>query len=128
MRNILFKDPLEDLMEVMDGTFNEGVARIPTNILENEEEFILEFELPGFEKNDIEIDVTDGTLVVEAGNKRELDENLRYLRKDIPRGKYKQKFNIQDIDVEKIEASYKNGILTVLLPKKEKKKTSIEVK
>lgn len=107
------------------------------NVLEDENEYKVEFAAPGMSKDDCKVQVNDNnTMVVsvEKSTKNEDKEGKRYLRRDFSYSSYKQTFTLPDnIDKNAIKAGVDNGVLTVSLPKlnEEQKKEScrcIEIK
>ena len=92
-----------------------------TDIRDAGDKFILESEMPGFEKEDIKIDMEGNSLTLTAERKSDKDEKDdagRYIRRERSYGSYQRSFNISNIVAESIEAEYKNGLLTIILPKK----------
>ena len=90
----------------------------PSSYTENENEYKVELDVPGLDAEDISIEVSDGYLTVES--KKEDENSKRY---------YKYKGYFPDINAEKIEATLDKGILMLILPKREEKKTkTIEIK
>ena len=92
-----------------------------TDIRDEGEKYVMESELPGFEKEDIKLDLNGSCLVISAEHKtenNEKDDKGNYIRRERSYGSYKRSFDIPDVDVEKINAEYSNGILTIDLPKK----------
>ena len=93
-----------------------------TDIIDKGDRFILEAELPGFDKGDINISV-DGnrlTIIAEHSESKEESKN-NYIRKERKYGSFTRSFDVSNIKTEKIEADYKNGVLTLDLPKKDGK-------
>ncbi|HRR76898.1 MAG TPA: Hsp20/alpha crystallin family protein [Ruminococcus sp.] len=93
-----------------------------TDIKDEGDKYVMESELPGFEKEDIKLDLNGSCLVISAEHKTEnseKDDKGNYIRRERSYGSYKRSFDIPDVDVEKINAEYKNGILTIDLPKKQ---------
>ena len=93
-----------------------------TDIKDAGDKYVMESELPGFEKNDIKLDINGEFLVISAehtAESEEKDDKTKYIRRERRYGSYKRSFDISDVDAEAISAEYKNGILTVNLPKKE---------
>ena len=77
--------------------------------------------MPGFNKEDIKIDVNGSALTLCAEHKSENDEknkNGEYIRRERSYGSYCRSFDISNIDESAIEAEYTNGVLKVTLPKK----------
>lgn len=108
------------------------------NVIENKNDYQLEFSVPGLVKEDVQLTIdTDNNLVVEMikENKNEhKDENRHYLRREFSTEQFRQLIALpDDIHKEAIEAKVENGVLTVTLPKvtiEEKKQLAqtIEVK
>ena len=97
------------------------------DIYEKGDDYHLELDIPGFDKEDISIEVKDGYLKIKAEKNEstdEKDEDKKYIRRERIYGKYERSFYIGDIDEEKIDAEFKNGILKITVPKKEEKKSS----
>ena len=92
-----------------------------TDIRDEGDKYIMESELPGFDKEDIGIDINGSQLTIAAEhstNNDEKDEKGNYIRRERTFGSYKRSFDIGDINTDAITAEYKNGILTIELPKK----------
>ncbi len=92
-----------------------------TDIRDDGDRYVMESELPGFEKEDINIDIKDDYLVISAEHKTENDEKDdkgNYIRRERSYGSYKRSFGISDVDSDGISAEYKNGVLIIDLPKK----------
>ena len=107
----------------LDRAFGNGdsmpVVACRTDIIEAEDKYILEAELPGFEKDEIKLDINGDLLVITAEHKTEENaEEIKYIRRERNKGSYKRSFDISDVDAENIDAEYKNGILAITLPKK----------
>lgn len=97
-----------------------AIGSCKTDIKDEGDKFILECELPGFEKEDINIDISGGCLTISAqhsASNDEKDNNGNYIRRERSSCSYQRSFDISDCDEEKIGAEYKNGILIVDLPK-----------
>ncbi|MGI6084253.1 MAG: Hsp20/alpha crystallin family protein [Acetivibrionales bacterium] len=96
---------------------------IKADVKETEKEYIVEAELPGVNKEDIIIDLHDDILTLGVDIKKEKnEENDGYIYRERQRGSYRRSFNVYNIDNEGVKASYKDGILTVNLPKSEEEK------
>ncbi len=101
---------------------------IRADVRETETEYIVEAELPGVNKEDIVIDLHDDVLTLGVDIKQEKnEENDGYIYKERHRGSYRRSFNVYNIDNEKVKATYKNGILTVNLPKAEEEKKARKI-
>ncbi|MCL2020246.1 MAG: Hsp20/alpha crystallin family protein [Oscillospiraceae bacterium] len=96
------------------------VTTCKTDIREENGIYFLEAEMPGFNKEDIKIDIEDGKMCLSAERKTESEtQKGNYIRRERSYGTFKRSFNIESIDADKIEAEYKNGVLMVSMPKKE---------
>jgi HSP20 family protein len=91
------------------------------DILETENELILKADLPDMEMKDIQVEIENGTLSLKGARKFEEDKKkLGYHRIERSYGSFARYFTLPDtVDTEKVAAEYKNGVLTVTLPKKE---------
>lgn len=102
---------------------SKAFAGFRTDVLDKGDRYILEAELPGFEKEDIHIDIDGDYLTVRAEHNGETKEERKdFVRRERHYGSYARSFDISDVCEDKITASYKNGILTLTLPKQEGKK------
>ena len=128
-----------DFDALLGNLFNEsnpGSSRsITVDIRENSDSYLIEAELPGFSEQDIDVKVEDRTLSISAAReqKEEQKQNEKddqYLVKERRSETYSRSFSLpEDVDVEKIDGNYKNGILTLKLVKKpETKPKNIKVK
>lgn len=91
----------------------------------------IELDAPGFNKEDIKLDVDDGILTIEATkNEEKEDKDKNYYRKERVYGTFKRQFNVGNVDESKINAKFENGVLKITLPKETKKETKklIEIK
>ena len=94
------------------------------DIYEEDSKIILKAELPGVDKNDIDVDVKDRVLTLkgERSYENEVKED-RYHRKEQAYGSFHRSFTLpDDVDSAKIKADYKDGILKIEIPKPEERK------
>ncbi|HCO12007.1 MAG TPA: molecular chaperone Hsp20 [Desulfonauticus sp.] len=98
----------------------------PVNLKEDEENIYVLAEIPGVDINDIELTITDGSLVIKGERK---SEKGNYYRQERPNGLFQRIINLNiDIDKDNIKAKLKDGILEVVLPKaKESKPKKIAI-
>ena len=116
-------DPFREMQEMQRAFWgsNESLSSFRTDISETGEGYKLEAELPGFQKEDIKVDIEDETLTIKAEhseNKDEKNDEGEYVRRERYYGSYQRSFNVSEIDVENISAAYENGVLTLNMPKK----------
>ncbi|MFV0607472.1 MAG: Hsp20/alpha crystallin family protein [Niabella sp.] len=99
---------------------------VPVNIFETDAAYLLDVVAPGFEKTDFSINLDKNILTIAAESKAEESlGNQKNLRKEFFQRSFKRTFTVDNtIDTEKIEAKYVNGILKIVLSKKEKEKTA----
>lgn len=104
--------------------FNTGMTLPAVNIKENSDEFYLEIAVPGMKKSDFNIDLDNKILSISSETKEEHEEKEEnYTRREFGYSSFKRTFTLPDtIESEKIKAEYKDGILTVHLPKREEAK------
>ena len=90
------------------------------DILEKDDKFILRAELPGMTEKDIDLKIEGNTLTLKGERKMENeDKKSNYHRVESFYGSFSRSFSLPDtVDYEKIDAKYKNGVLTVTLPHK----------
>lgn len=96
-----------------------------TDIREKDNQYLIDIDLPGYEKENIKISVEDGYLTVQAtmDTKDEEKEKGKFVRKERYTGTCSRSFYIgEDIKSEDIKASFKKGILKLEVPKKDEKK------
>lgn len=124
----------KEVDRIFDGFMNRKViSRMDgyaprIDVAETDAAFILEVEAPGLSKEDFNVVAEEGVLTISGERKN--NEDLKYLQRESGYGSFSRAFNIGDrIEAEKITASYKDGVLTLTLPKAEKvKPKSIKVK
>lgn len=104
------------------------------NIIETEEEFRIEIAAPGMSKKDFNINVENDKLMVSSDLAKEEKEGETYSRREFNYASFQREFNFPNelVDENKINATYEDGILHIVLPKKEESKPkpsrNIEVK
>ena len=77
-------------------------------------------DLPGYDKKDIDIDFDNKYLTIAASKEEDVnDEGKNYIRRERNFGSYKRQFYLGDINEDEIKAEFNNGILKVVVPKKE---------
>ncbi len=118
----MFRDPF----------FTEGESKLmKTDIKEKKDKYLIDIDLPGYDKEGIKIEIQDGYLTVHAKvNKEEDDkEKGKFVRKERYTGECSRSFYVGDaVKEEDIKAKFKNGTLTIEVPKKEEHKELEEKK
>jgi HSP20 family protein len=114
----------DDFFPVM----SNNVSSMPAvNIKEDDKRFMLDLAVPGIDKKDLKIDINEDLLTISSETKNESEESKDgYKRKEFSYTSFCRSFQIpENVNREKIEASYKDGILSVSLPKFEEEKNKI---
>ncbi len=92
-----------------------------TDVQELEDEYQVDIELAGYDKDDIKVELKDGNLIINAEKKEQKGEKAedgRYIRKERYSGSCRRSFYVgKDLKQEDIKASFKNGVLRLILPK-----------
>lgn len=130
----------DDLREFVDHWFPERwyereLARNwhpRTDIHETDKEIVIDAELPGIDKKDVHVEVKDNVLTFSGERKYEKKEEGRKNLSERYYGSFSRSFSLpESVDSGNVKAAFKNGVLTLTLPKKEKtlpKEINIEVK
>ena len=112
----MFRDPF----------FSEDESRImKIDIKEKKDKYIIDIDLPRYEKENIKIEIEDGYLTVHASanSTNEEKEEGKFVRKERYIGSCSRSFYVgEDVKQEDIKASFRNGTLKIEIPKKEEKK------
>ena len=99
-----------------------ALAEFKTDVKDEGDAFVLEADLPGFEKKDIHLDIDGDTLTLSAERHSEhedKDKKGKYLCCERSYGSYSRSFDVSGIQAENIRAKYENGVLTLTMPKKQ---------
>ena len=95
-----------------------------TDVRETEDTYEVDMDLPGFKKDEINVDLKNGYLTVSAAkglDKDEKDKNGKYIRQERYTGAMSRSFYVGDVAPEDVKAKFEDGILRISLPKAEKK-------
>ena len=94
------------------------------NVTENENEYILTLAAPGLQKSDFNIDVEGNMLTISSEKEESKEEkDARYTRKEYNYSSFSRSFTLpEEVNREKIDAKYEEGVLKLALPKKEEAK------
>ena len=104
--------------------FGEGKSWVPAfDISENDKGYVVSAEIPGIDSKDVEVTFSDGVLEIKGEKKREKEENEdNFHRVERYYGSFHRSFVVPEkVEEDKVEATYKNGVLTLTLPKAEAK-------
>ena len=115
----------------LDDFFDDFVpmSRMPINdmkcdIYEKGGRIHIDMDVPGFNKDDVKIDLDDGILTIVATKHEEKeDKDKNYYRKERTFGTFKRQFNVGNVNEDSIEAHFNNGVLKINFPKEEQKQS-----
>lgn len=118
-------DLFDDMFE-MDPFFERKETKLMrTDVKEKDNNYIIEIDLPGYEKEDIQIEMENGYLKINAKTCKETnnDESEKYIHRERFYGECSRSFYVgENLKEEDIKAAFKNGILTLTVPKEQQKK------
>lgn len=120
-RRVAAFDPFREMNDLSRALVNNGctVSNFRTDVSDTGDAFVLECELPGFKKEDINIGIEKELLTVSVERKSEDEEKKpNYVRRERFYGSFSRSFDLTGINTEDIVAKYEDGILTITLPKK----------
>ena len=109
-------------------------SKLKCDIYEKDGNYHIEMDVPGFDKKDISIECDKGYLTITAektiSNDDSTDNDKKYIRRERSYGKYQREFYLGDMETDKIDANFKDGVLNIIVPKKEEivTKRQIEIK
>jgi HSP20 family protein len=129
-------DNFSQLSQLLDGffnrempstftsNFNTGMSVPKVNIKENPEEFIVEMAVPGQKKSDFKLDIDNKVLSISTSKEEEQEQNdENYTFREFGYSSFKRTFTLPNsVNDDEIRANYEDGILKVVLPKKEEAK------
>lgn len=122
-RNYFLDDVFED--------FNSNNNSMKCDVYEKDDAYNIEVDVPGFKKEDINIDVDNGYLTIKASKHfDETEKGKNYICRERRYGKFERSFYLGDLKTDDVEASFENGTLKIKVPKVEdsKDKKRIEIK
>ena len=111
--------------------FNSNNNSMKCDVYEKDGAYNIEVDVPGFKKEDINIDVDNGYLTVKASKHfDETEKTKNYICRERRYGKFERSFYLGDLKTDDVEASFENGTLKIRVPKIEesKDKKRIEIK
>lgn len=104
---------------ILNNSFMAGFnSSMRSDIKETNQEYILEVEIPGYSKENINVECQDGQLTISAINMQDTHDNTaNYVRQERQYGRISRSYRIDGIDEDRIMAEYRDGILSLTLPK-----------
>ncbi|MHA2089325.1 MAG: Hsp20/alpha crystallin family protein [Candidatus Kariarchaeaceae archaeon] len=132
MSLVRYYNPLTELRRMargFDAFFTENEYLAPLDLIESEEGFTVQVNLPGFTKEEISVEADYEHLTISAEHVEEKEESgeesdLNYLRKERAYGKFSRKVHFRKpIDAKEAQINLENGVLTISIPKAEEAKS-----
>lgn len=120
------------LFEVMTDAFFKpmNMNSFKVDVQEGSDKYIVQADLPGFQKENIQVDFEKDILTIHATQNNEVEEqneNGTYIRKERSTGSFIRRFTLDNVDQENVKGAFKDGVLTVTLPKLEEEKLNRKV-
>jgi len=127
LRNSFLPDIIDEFFGrnlISDFDFMGGVSIPAINVVEGKDDFSIEVAVPGLNKKDFKIDVHNNVLTISSEKEHKNEEkNGKYMRKEFSYAAFKRCFSLPDtVAADKVKASHKDGILNIVIPKKEEAK------
>jgi HSP20 family protein len=98
----------------------ERQMSLPVDVRSDDEAFTIQAFVPGLDADDLNIEVLNNTVSIHGEFKSEEDEKVKYLTCELPQGRFSRVITLPvDVDASKVEASIKNGLLQLRVPKAE---------
>lgn len=119
-----FFKPWNEWFDNGSSLFNRMLTVPAVNIVENKNEYVVSMSVPGFKKEDFKINLESNMLTISSEKEVSKEEKeSKYTRKEYSYSSFSRSFTIPDeVSQEKIEAKYEDGILNLILPRKEEAK------
>ena len=118
-----FLDSMRDTQRALYGKHAKNLMK--TDVKETDTAYEVDIDLPGFEKDEVALDLKDGYLTVSASkglNKENTEKKGRYIRQERYMGACSRSFYVGDVQPSEISAKYESGVLRLSIPKKDVKK------
>ena len=124
--NDSFRDMFRTLDRMERGFFgnnDSNVCQFRTDIQDEGDHYLLEAELPGFNKEDINVEAKNGVLTISAKREEKNDEkdekSGQYIRRERRYGSFQRSFSLNGVDPKNIQGQYQDGVLKLTLPKEQ---------
>ena len=137
MKPVIRKPINDPILSFFDDFLTNQLAKVETNklvvpavnIKENDKEVTIDVAAPGLSKKDFEISVENNTLTISAHKEVEkVEEGTNIVKKEFGYENFQRSFTLPEeiFDVENIKATYKNGVLEIVIPKKEEEQKKVK--
>ncbi len=120
-----FFTPWNEMFKKGDG-WGRTLTVPAVNVSENQNDFTLSLAAPGLKKDDFDIDVDGNILTISSEKEESMEETKeQYTRQEYSYSSFKRSFTMPDeVNLDKIDAAYADGVLKITMPKKEKAKVT----
>lgn len=122
-------DPFEELEQMANNLFRrDPKLDFEMDVKDLGDSYRVEADLPGLKKEDLKVDVIGDYMTISAHRvtgQEESSDDKHFIRRERSYGSFRRTFDVSNVDTEQITASYQDGVLTLLLPKKETAKTTV---
>ena len=118
----VFSNFFENFEKSFEQTFDESRSDMPrVNVKDEDKKFVVELAAPGMEKKDFKINLENNSLTISSQKKEEKTEkNKNYSMREFSFNSFSRSFTLpKNIKANQIDANYKNGVLSISLPKEE---------
>ncbi len=135
-REVTRTNDFVDFYNMMDDFFNDSLSPfkslrtegIKVDVRENEKNYLIDAELPGFKKEDINLEALENELLICATKQEQInDEKENYVHKERRQSSVQRRIYLQNMSGEEISAKFENGLLQVVVPKLEKPKGKSQI-
>jgi HSP20 family protein len=99
-----------------DGLFDRRMAWPSIEVSETDKSVKITAEVPGLEEKDVQVELANGVLTIKGEKKTETEEKER-LFSERYYGRFERRIPVEDVDEDKVSANFKNGVLTVTMPR-----------
>ena len=105
-------------------SFFQPIRTFPVDLSETENEIIVRADLPGFKKDEIDVEAYEDKILISAKRKREkVEKGENFYRRERSAGELRRMITLpEEVNIEKAKVDFSDGVLEIKLPKKEKKK------
>lgn len=119
-------DPLRDLERFASTVFEagrRGPRQMPMDLYRRGDQYVLSADLPGIDPGSVDVDVDGQLLTIRAERTLATEDDAQWITRERSGGSFLRQLSLgQGLDTERITASYKNGVLSVVIPLSEKAK------
>ena len=117
-------DPFRDLDRLLNGSpRTPASAAMPMDLYRKGEQFVAHVDLPGVDPSSVDVDVEDRTLTIRAERRQEFDGDVQWLSHERPAGTFARQVTMgYGVALDRIEAEYRDGVLTLKIPMAEEAK------